>query len=81
MTISIRKRSSPCIEELEPRILYSADLSPIAPDAPAPAPVQRVINADGEFSFSGSAAATASTLRCERKRWSSSMPGRLIRKS
>ena len=61
MTISIRKRSSPCIEELEPRILDSADLSPIAPDAPAPAPVQRVINADGEFSFSGSAAATAST--------------------
>ena len=42
-------RRRPLIEELEPRILYSADLAPFALDSLAPAPEQRVVNADGEF--------------------------------
>ncbi len=43
-------RRRPLIEELEPRILFSADLAPLAFDSLQPAPEQRVINADGEFS-------------------------------
>lgn len=43
-------RRRPLIEELEPRILYSADLAPFALDSLSPAPEQRVIQSDGEFS-------------------------------
>ncbi|MDP1929797.1 MAG: DUF4347 domain-containing protein [Thiobacillus sp.] len=42
-------RRRPLIEELEPRILYSADLAPFALDSLAPAPEQRIVNVDGEF--------------------------------
>ncbi len=43
-------RRCPLIEELEPRILFSADLAPFALDSLAPAPEQRVLNTEGEFS-------------------------------
>ena len=43
-----RRRS--LIEELEPRILFSADLAPFALDSFSPVPEQRVINTEGEFS-------------------------------
>lgn len=42
-------RRRPLIEELEPRILFSADLAPLALDNLAPAPEQRVIDQDHEF--------------------------------
>ncbi|MEO8629176.1 MAG: DUF4347 domain-containing protein, partial [Betaproteobacteria bacterium] len=42
------QRRRPVIEELEPRILYSADLSPVLPSAPVIAE-QRTLDASGEF--------------------------------
>ncbi|MDP1863954.1 MAG: DUF4347 domain-containing protein [Thiobacillus sp.] len=47
------------IEELEPRLLYSADLAPFALDSLSPAPEHRVIQSDGEFS------SVAATIRNE----------------
>ncbi|HZV55613.1 MAG TPA: cadherin-like domain-containing protein [Rhodocyclaceae bacterium] len=46
---SKRCRLRPLIEELEPRLLFSADLAPVVVDVLHPAPEQRVLNADGEF--------------------------------
>ena len=43
-------RRRPLIEELEPRILFSADLAPFALDNFSPVPEQRTIQSDGEFS-------------------------------
>ncbi len=43
-------RRRPLIEELEPRILFSADLAPLALDSLSPEPEQRVVDAQGEFS-------------------------------
>ncbi len=48
--LSKRNRPRPLIEEVEPRILFSADLAPLVLDTFQPAPEQRVINADNEFS-------------------------------
>lgn len=42
-------RRRPLIEELEPRLLYSADLALALPDGPAAAVEQRLLAADGEF--------------------------------
>ena len=44
-------RRRPVIEEIEPRILYSADIAPMLPEAAAPVPVveHRVIDQTGEF--------------------------------
>ena len=39
----------PLIEELEPRLLYSADLAPVLGDALSPQIEQRLIGDDGEF--------------------------------
>jgi hypothetical protein len=47
-------RRRPLIEELEPRLLYSADLAPLALDGLQPAPEQRVIVADGEYASQSS---------------------------
>src|SRR5690242_7993477 len=44
----LRKRRRPLIEEIEPRILYSADLSPVS--TPLPVAETRTIEATGEFS-------------------------------
>ncbi len=48
--LNIPFRRRPLIEELEPRLLYSADLAPLALDGVQPAPEQRVVNETGEFS-------------------------------
>lgn len=42
-------RHRPLIEELEPRLLYSADLALALPDSPSIAVEQRLLGADGEF--------------------------------
>lgn len=42
-------RRRPLIEELEPRLLYSADLALALPDGPSIAVEQRLLGADGEF--------------------------------
>src|SRR3954468_9224838 len=42
------ERRRPLIEEVEPRILYSADISPLTPAPPLPAET-RSLNASGEF--------------------------------
>ncbi|MEQ1661564.1 MAG: Ig-like domain-containing protein [Thiobacillus sp.] len=42
-------RRRPLIEELEPRLLFSADLAPLALDGTPPAPEQRVIVAESEY--------------------------------
>ncbi|MEQ1592682.1 MAG: Ig-like domain-containing protein [Thiobacillaceae bacterium] len=49
-------RLRPLVEELEPRILFSADLAPIVLDGLQPAPEQRVLTIDGEFSNTATAA-------------------------
>jgi len=47
---TVKTASRPVIQELEPRILYSADLAPALIDFPPPAVVeQRVITPSGEF--------------------------------
>src|SRR5689334_13107112 len=43
-----RVRARPQIEEIEPRILYSADVSPLPVAAPVPSEV-RTVDATGEF--------------------------------
>ena len=45
-------RRRPLIEELEPRLLFSADFAPTLLDNPIPASEQRVLGADGEFANS-----------------------------
>ena len=54
--LNIPFRRRPLIEELEPRLLYSADLAPLALDGVQPAPEQRVVNEAGEFSSTTTAA-------------------------
>ena len=53
------KRIRPMIEQLEPRILYSADLNPALASNPALMPQfeQRVIDAGGEFTYFAEASA------------------------
>ena len=58
--LNIPFRRRPLIEELEPRLLFSADLVPLALDGLQPAPEQRVVNEAGEFS-----ATSTQTLRHE----------------
>jgi predicted outer membrane repeat protein len=52
-------RRRPLVEELEPRLLFSADLAPVVLDGLQPAPEQRVLDAAGEYAHS------ATTLRRE----------------
>ena len=48
------RRKKPVVEEIEPRILYSADFSPgvLDPHAVLPQAEQRVLDAGGEFAAS-----------------------------
>lgn len=49
LRLPFRFRRRPLIEELEPRLLYSADLAPVALDAAQPASEIRVVDPQGEF--------------------------------
>ena len=53
------------LEELEPRILYSADLIPALLDDTVAAPEQRVIDTGGEFAQQAATEQQAETCRHE----------------
>src|SRR5690349_10785797 len=61
-----QRADRPLIEELEPRILYSADLAPAGlDDALTDAPEQRLLGDDGEFEADAATAAPATTSEAE----------------
>ncbi len=55
----------PLVEELEPRLLFSADLAPLLADAFAPQAEMRVIGSDGEFATTPDSQLQAAHARFE----------------